>query len=144
MNHNDKLSLNKGMKGPENIGPTFPVLPPIYIPTGSTGLTGATGATGLTGPTGEPGVIGPITTTNLLFYAFADGAKFIYTDSDGIAQYGTTKILSPEEVSYINLFINGILQPQPFYQVSTGQLTLLDDQPPSQGSSIILQFIIIN
>ncbi|NEK96931.1 DUF4183 domain-containing protein, partial [Bacillus mobilis] len=109
--------------------------------TGPTGLTGTTGATGLTGPTG---VIGPITTTNLLFYTFADGVKFIYTDSDGIAQYGTTHILSPDEVSYINLFINGILQPQPFYQVSTGQLTLLDDQPPSQGSSIILQFIIIN
>ncbi|WP_144534430.1 exosporium leader peptide-containing protein, partial [Bacillus mobilis] len=65
MNHNDKLSLNKGMIGPENIGPTFPVLPPIYIPTGSTGLTGPTGltgATGLTGPTGltgSPGLTGP-------------------------------------------------------------------------------------
>ncbi|MCQ6349859.1 DUF4183 domain-containing protein [Bacillus cereus] len=88
--------------------------------------------------------MGPITTTNLLFYTFADGEKLIYTDSDGVAQYGITHILSPDEVSYINLFINGILQPQPFYQVSAGQLTLLDDQPPSQGSSIILQFIIIN
>ncbi|PGV93237.1 BclA protein, partial [Bacillus cereus] len=112
--------------------------------TGSTGATGPTGVTGSTGTTGPTGVIGPITTTNLLFYTFSDGEKLIYTDSDGIAQYGTTHILSPNEVSYINLFINGILQPQPFYQVSTGQLTLLDDQPPSQGSSIILQFIIIN
>ncbi|WP_438285498.1 DUF4183 domain-containing protein [Bacillus wiedmannii] len=111
---------------PENIGPTFPVLPPIYIPTGPTG------------------VINPITTTNLLFYTFSDGEKLIYTDSDGIAQYGTTHILPPDEVSYINLFINGILQPQPLYQVSNGQLTLLDNQPPTQGSSIILQFIIIN
>lgn len=164
MNHNDKLTLNKGMIGPENIGPIFPVLPPIGFTglTGPTGITGATGATGITGSTGltgttgttgitgatgltgPTGVIGPITTTNLLFYTFADGEKIIYTDSDGIAQYGTTKILSPDEVSYINLFINGILQPQPFYQVSTGQLILLDDQPPSQGSSIILQFIIIN
>ena len=50
----------------------------------------------------------------------------------------------PSEVSYINLFVNGILQPQPLYEVSTGKLTLLDTQPPSQGSSIILQFIIIN
>ncbi|MBU5215275.1 DUF4183 domain-containing protein [Bacillus sp. RA(2023)] len=201
MNRNDKLSLNKGMIRPENIGPTFPVIPPIYIPTGTTGPTGVTGptgktgvtgitgptgttgptgvtgsmgktgptgvtgptgktgVTGITGPTGKTGVtgitgptgttgptgvIGPITTTNLLFYTFADGEKLIYTDSDGIAQYGTTHILSPDEVSYINLFINGILQPQPLYQVSTGQLTLLDDQPPLQGSSIILQFIIIN
>ncbi|TNO97751.1 DUF4183 domain-containing protein [Bacillus sp. CD3-1a] len=216
MKQNDKLWLDKGIIGPENIGPTFPVLPPIQIPTGTTGVTGATGITGATGPTGitgatgptgitgatgptgttgvtgatgitgvtgatgitgvtgatgitgvtgatgitgvtgatgptgttgvtgPTGVIGPITTTNLLFYTFADGEKLIYTDSDGLAQYGTTHILSPDEVSYINLFINGILQPQPLYQVSTGQLTLLDNQPPSQGSSIILQFIIIN
>ncbi|PGO19520.1 hypothetical protein CN984_30285, partial [Bacillus cereus] len=118
--------------------------PGITGPTGLTGAMGITGPTGITGSTGPTGVIGPITTTNLLFYTFADGEKLIYTDSDGIAQYGITHILPPNEVSYINLFINGILQPQPFYQVSAGQLTLLDDQPPSQGSSIILQFIIIN
>ncbi|EJR79697.1 exosporium leader peptide [Bacillus cereus VD156] len=141
MKRNDNLSLNKGMIGPENIGPTFPILPPIYIPTGETGPTGITGPTGATGPTGG---IGPITTTNLLYYTFADGEKLIYTDADGIPQYGTTNILSPSEVSYINLFVNGILQPQPLYEVSTGKLTLLDTQPPSQGSSIILQFIIIN
>ncbi|PFP76535.1 hypothetical protein COK07_18940 [Bacillus thuringiensis] len=225
MKRNDNLSLNKGMIGPENIGPTFPILPPIYIPTGATGPTGETGPTGITGPTGETGPIGvtgptgitgltgemgptgitgatgitgsigetgptgitgptgetgptgitgatgemgptgetgsigitgptgatgptggigPITTTNLLYYTFADGEKLIYTDADGIPQYGTTNILSPSEVSYINLFVNGILQPQPLYEVSTGKLTLLDTQPPSQGSSIILQFIIIN
>ncbi|MFE6138660.1 DUF4183 domain-containing protein, partial [Bacillus sp. NPDC057893] len=112
--------------------------------TGVTGPTGPTGVTGETGLTGATGVIGPITTTNLLYYTFSDGEKLIYIDSDGIAQYGTTNILAPSEVSYINLFINGILQPQPFYEVSTGKLTLLDNQPPSQGSSIILQFIIIN
>ncbi|KAB2441667.1 DUF4183 domain-containing protein, partial [Bacillus luti] len=108
------------------------------------GVTGVTGPTGITGPTGEPGFIGPIPTTNLLYYTFADGEKLIFTDEDGIVEYGTTKILSPSEVSYINLFINGILQPQPFYEVSAGKLSILDDQPPSQGSSIILQFIIIN
>ncbi|PGY49840.1 exosporium leader peptide-containing protein, partial [Bacillus thuringiensis] len=55
MKRNDNLSLNKGMIGPENIGPTFPILPPIYIPTGETGPTGITGATGETGPTGITG-----------------------------------------------------------------------------------------
>ncbi|MED1087139.1 DUF4183 domain-containing protein [Bacillus mycoides] len=109
--------------------------------TGITGVTGPTGATGITGPTGIPGTI---PTTNLLYFTFSDGEKLIYTNADGIAQYGTTQILSPSEVSYINLFINGILQPQPFYEVTAGQLTLLDAEPPSQGSSIILQFIIIN
>ncbi|TKI14868.1 exosporium leader peptide-containing protein, partial [Bacillus cereus] len=58
MKRNDKLSLNKGMIGPENIGPTFPILPPIYIPTGATGPTGITGATGPTGITGLPGITG--------------------------------------------------------------------------------------
>ena len=67
----------------------------------------------------------------MLYYTFADGEKLIYTDADGIPQYGTTNILSPSEVSYINLFINGIMQPQPLYEVSTGKLTLLDTQPPS-------------
>ncbi|WP_166705279.1 exosporium leader peptide-containing protein, partial [Bacillus albus] len=58
MNRNDKSSLNKGMIGTENIGPTFPVLPPIYIPTGATGPTGPTGATGITGATGLIGATG--------------------------------------------------------------------------------------
>ncbi|OBV08116.1 exosporium protein, partial [Bacillus anthracis] len=39
MKQNDKLWLDKGIIGPENIGPTFPVLPPIHIPTGITGAT---------------------------------------------------------------------------------------------------------
>ncbi|MBF7153920.1 DUF4183 domain-containing protein, partial [Bacillus albus] len=141
-----------GITGPTGVTGSLGITGPTGV-TGATGITGSpgvTGATGITGPTGvtgstgPTGVIGPITTTNLLFYTFADGEKLIYTDSDGIAQYGTTHILSPNEVSYINLFINGILQPQPLYQVSTGQLTLLDNQPPSQGSSIILQFITIS
>ncbi|KGZ68403.1 collagen-like exosporium glycoprotein BclB [Bacillus anthracis] len=58
MKQNDKLWLDKGIIGPENIGPTFPVLPPIHIPTGITGATGATGITGATGPTGTTGVTG--------------------------------------------------------------------------------------
>ncbi|OPA04065.1 BclA protein, partial [Bacillus cereus] len=55
MKQNDKLWLDKGIIGPENIGPTFPVLPPIQIPTGITGATGATGITGVTGATGITG-----------------------------------------------------------------------------------------
>ncbi|MGW6190785.1 DUF4183 domain-containing protein [Bacillus cereus] len=168
MNRYDKLPMSKEVMDSKNIGPTFPPLPSINFPTGATGATGETGATGATGATGETGITGvtgatgetgaagetgitgptgipgTIPTTNLLYFTFSDGEKLIYTNADGIAQYGTTQILSPSEVSYINLFINGILQPQPFYEVTAGQLTLLDAEPPSQGSSIILQFIIIN
>ncbi|WP_140399236.1 DUF4183 domain-containing protein, partial [Bacillus wiedmannii] len=143
------LTGSPGVTGPTGVTGTPGATGPTGVTgtpgaTGPTGVTGTPGATGSTGSTGPTGVIGPITTTNLLFYTFSDGEKLIYTDSDGIAQYGTTHILPPDEVSYINLFINGILQPQPLYLVSNGQLTLLDNQPPTQGSSIILQFIIIN
>ncbi|WJE25690.1 DUF4183 domain-containing protein [Bacillus cereus] len=173
----------------ENIGPTFPPLPVIRIPTGATGATGATGvtgaigatgvtgttgATGVTGTTGATGVtgaigttgvtgttgtrgetgttgatgvtgpIGNIQTSNILYFTFSDGEKLIYTNADGLPEYGTIQILSPDDVSYINLFINGILQPQPFYKVTSGQLILIDSEPPLQGSSIILQFITIH
>ena len=114
----------------ENIGPTFPPLPVIRIP------TGATGAIGIAGTTGETGATGPI--GNILYFTFSDGEKLIYTNADGIPEYGTTQILSPDDVSYINLFINGILQPQPFYKVTAGQLILVDYEPPLLGSSIIL------
>ncbi len=43
----------------------------------------------------------------------------------------------------MNLFINGILQPQTEYQVTAGKLTLVGPAP-IQGAPITLQFIIIN
>ncbi|PEC25107.1 DUF4183 domain-containing protein, partial [Bacillus thuringiensis] len=116
----------------------------ITGPTGVTGPTGITGPTGMTGPTGITGPIGAIQTTNVLYFTFSDGQKLVYTNADGLPQYGTTQILSPSDVSYINLFINGILQPLSSYQVVTGQLTLLAPEAPVQGASIILQFITIS
>ena len=93
---------------------------------------------------GLSGSPGPIPTTNLLYFTFSDGQKLIYTNADGLAQYGTTQILSPSEVSYINLFINGIIQPQTAYLVQTGVLTLLTPTAPEKGVPITLQFILIN
>ncbi|PGS57441.1 hypothetical protein COC66_11610 [Bacillus cereus] len=98
----------------------------------------------MTGPTGMTGPIGAIQTTNVLYFTFSDGQKLVYTNADGLPQYGTIQILSPSDVSYINLFINGILQPLSSYQVVTGQLTLLAPEAPVQGASIILQFITIS
>jgi hypothetical protein len=92
------------------------------------------------GPTGPTT---PIQTTNLLYFTFSDGEKFIYTNADALPQYGSTEILSLNDVSYINLFINGMLQPQTFYQVTEGALTLLVPQVPEKGVPIIIQFIII-
>ncbi|USL11041.1 DUF4183 domain-containing protein (plasmid) [Bacillus bombysepticus] len=79
-----------------------------------------------------------------MYFTFSDGKKLAYTNADGLPEYGTTQIFSPNEVSYINLFINGILQPQTLYQVVAGQLTLLTPEAPLAGVSIILQFITIN
>ncbi|KAB7705669.1 DUF4183 domain-containing protein [Bacillus aerolatus] len=107
------------------------------------GLQGLPGPRGLPGPPGPP-IPGPIPTTNLLYFTFSDGQKLVYTNSDGLEQYGTTEILSPSEVSYINLFINGVIQPQSDYKVEEGKLTLLIDESPSQGAPITLQFITIN
>jgi Domain of unknown function (DUF4183) len=110
------------------------------------GPRGPQGETGPQGPQGEPGppIPGPIPTTNLLYFTFSDGQKLIYTNDDGLAEYGTTQILSPSEVSYINLFINGIIQPQTIYLVQTGMLTLLTPTAPEAGVPITLQFILIN
>ena len=95
------------------------------------------------GPPG-PTIPSPIPTTNLLYFTFSDGQKLIYTNADGLAQYGTTQILSPSEVSFINLFINGILQPQTAYLVQAGVLTLLTPIAPEAGVPITLQFILID
>ncbi|MEW4320110.1 DUF4183 domain-containing protein [Bacillus thuringiensis] len=129
---------------PNLIGPTLPPIPSFTLPTGPTGATGPTGPTGPTGATGPTGPVELIKTTNVLYFTFSDGQKLVYTNADGLPQYGTTQILSLSDVSYINLFINGILQPVSSYQVVTGQLTLLAPEAPVQGASIILQFITIS
>ncbi|QGQ48298.1 DUF4183 domain-containing protein [Metabacillus sediminilitoris] len=109
-------------------------------------IIGPRGPRGPQGPQGEQGppILGPIPTTNLLYFTFSDGQKLIYTNADGLAEFGTTQILSPSEVSYINLFINGIIQPQTAYLVQTGVLTLLTPTAPEAGVPITLQFILIN
>ncbi|MCQ6281063.1 DUF4183 domain-containing protein [Bacillus sp. EB600] len=125
--------------------PLIPIPKPIkhFPPQGPRGPRGPQGATGPQGPPG-PSIPGPIPTTNLLYFTFSDGQKLIYTNADGLAEFGTTQILSPNEVSYINLFINGILQPQTVYLVQEGSLTLLTPTAPEAGVPITLQFILIN
>lgn len=127
--------------------PLYPIPKPpkqrYFGPPGTRGPRGPQGEQGPQGPPGSP-IPGPIPTTNLLYFTFSDGQKMVYTNSDGLAQYGVTQIFPPSEVSFINLFINGILQPQSNYKVEEGELTLLVDEAPSDGVPITLQFIIIN
>jgi len=85
----------------------------------------------------------PLQTSNLLFFTYSDGVRSVYTNKDGLVEYGITDIMSPNEVSYINLFINGVLQPTVNYKVEKGKLTLLTEDIPMKGVVIILQFISI-
>ncbi|MFJ7513185.1 DUF4183 domain-containing protein, partial [Peribacillus simplex] len=112
--------------------------------TGTANITASLPAFGTNAPTSITIMdCTPPTVTNLLYFTFSENQKLVYTNADGLPQYGTTQILSPNDVSYINLFINGIIQPQTTYKVEEGKLTLLDGAP-QDGVSIILQFIIIN
>ncbi|MFU0789396.1 DUF4183 domain-containing protein [Virgibacillus proomii] len=77
------------------------------------------------------------------YTTISDGVKTVYTNQDKVPQYSTSDILNPNDVSYINLFINGILQPAIVYNVQPGSLQLLVGQSdiPRKGVPIILQFI---
>ncbi|MEK4710797.1 DUF4183 domain-containing protein [Bacillus sp. FSL R10-2780] len=78
---------------------------------------------------------------NIMYHAIAKQDQFIYTNSDGLSEYNSSSILSPVEVSYFNLFINGVIQPLNTYQVESGKLTLLSETPPLAHTPITLQFI---
>ncbi len=74
--------------------PLTPIPKPAKLPR----LIGPPGPQGIPGPPGPQGppISGVIPATNLLFFTFSDGQKLVYTNSDGLPQYGTTQILSPK------------------------------------------------
>lgn len=75
------------------------------------------------------------------FYTLSDGKKKVYTDSDCIQNIGEQSIENPSNVSFMNLFINGVLQPKVNYEVVEGALILKTYDIPDKGSPIILQMI---
>ncbi|WP_343031639.1 DUF4183 domain-containing protein [Metabacillus lacus] len=75
------------------------------------------------------------------YFAIAKGESKIYTVEDGIEGDGNGSIGDPAKASYINLFINGILQPKTNYEVSEGKLILKTDDVPPDGTPIILQMV---
>ncbi len=78
---------------------------------------------------------------NLLYAALSDGVKRIYTNADKVPGYGHSDILDPNSVSYMNLFVNAMLQPPSLYHVHDGVLILLSEDIPMSGVTIMLQFI---
>jgi hypothetical protein len=75
------------------------------------------------------------------FYTISDGWKKVFTEEDALNEYGKQKILEPVNTSYMNLFINGVLQPKINYEVSSGKLILKTEDVPLRGSPIILQMV---
>ncbi len=75
------------------------------------------------------------------YNALSDGEKKNYTNEDEMTQYGDRGILSPEAVSYFNLFVNGVLQPKVNYTISQGNLELETEDVPPKGEPIIITFV---
>ncbi|WP_091351415.1 DUF4183 domain-containing protein [Anaerobranca gottschalkii] len=77
------------------------------------------------------------------FNTISDGIKKEFTNEDELKLYGDKGIIDPEKVSFINLYINGVLQPSVNYVVKKGLLILLTSDIPQKGVPITLEFIII-
>lgn len=75
------------------------------------------------------------------FFVLSDGQSKTYTEADALLEYGIQKIVDPSTVSYMNLFINGILQPRVNYKVEQGKIILLTEDAPFVGCPIVLQMI---
>lgn len=73
----------------------------------------------------------------------SNGIKKEFTDTDELLIYGDYGIPDPNKVSFFNLFINGVLQPEPNYHVETGLLTLTIAEPPKKNVPIILEYLVI-
>lgn len=65
------------------------------------------------------------------YNTISDGRKKEFTDADELRAYGNH--VDPNQVSLINLYINGVLQPTANYTVDKGRLTLLTSDIPAKG-----------
>lgn len=84
----------------------------------------------------------PLLMSETYFYcAVSDGEQRIFTDQDGLAEYNSSSILDPTQVSLMNLYINGMIQPPVLYEVSKGILLLKTTDVPRKDVTIVLQFI---
>jgi hypothetical protein len=75
------------------------------------------------------------------YTAISDGIKRVYTNADELKKYGDKGIFSPEEVSYYNLYVNGVLQPKVNYIMTKGRLEFFTEDLPTQGATVIIKYI---
>lgn len=74
------------------------------------------------------------------FYTVADGSR-VYTNRDAEGEYKNNKIHDPKRSTYVNLFVNGVLQPEELFKVRKGKLVFKSDDAPEEGTPIVLQFV---
>lgn len=74
------------------------------------------------------------------YNALWKGCNKIYTNQDELTQYGNKGILDPKDVSYINVFINGVLQPKINYIVNKGVLIVKTEDCSVAGAPIAVVF----
>ncbi len=77
------------------------------------------------------------------YYTVSDGKKRVLKEEDGICDSGKPIILDSSELSYMNLFINGVLQPEENYTVKRGVLMLNTIDLPPKGAPVILQMVFL-
>ncbi len=77
------------------------------------------------------------------YNAVSNGIKKEFTNTDELLVYGNYGIPDPNDVSFFNLFINGVLQPETNYYVEAGLLTLTVSEPPEKNVPIILEYLVI-
>ena len=75
------------------------------------------------------------------YYMQAKDNQRIYTYCDQVDEYRIGKIPSPDEVSYTNLFINGVLQPSKNYELVKNKLILKTIDLPLVNTILILQMV---
>ena len=75
------------------------------------------------------------------YVAVSDGTKTTFVNEDALTEYGGKGIPSPCEVSFVNLYVNGMLQPTPVYRMEKGLLEL--SSAPQTGQYVVLESVII-
>jgi len=73
----------------------------------------------------------------------SNGVKREYTNADELTMYGDKGILNPNDVSFYNVYINGVLQPKTNYDLTEGLLVLKTLDVPLAGAPIIAEFVTV-
>lgn len=85
----------------------------------------------------------PIGVETVQYITLAEEGKNVYTNKDALKQYGSSDILDPDNVSTLNLFVNGVLQPPSIYNVEEGILHLESSDLPPKDAPITLLFVTV-